>query len=138
MAIWQWFRDWRDKRGALAECAALQHADEALLRDNELNPINQAKHALDRGDLDTAGERWDAARREMPTVIYESDDSLPILLGLKRYEEAEAFVAEGQRRAPRESRWRRDYARIAEARRDFVEAAKRWKDAQTGSGADAA
>jgi tetratricopeptide (TPR) repeat protein len=132
MTIWQWFQDWRNKRNALAEFDALQHADEALLRDNELNPLNQAKKALDRGDLVAAAELWQVARQKMPLVIYESDDSLPILLGLKRYEEAEAFVTEGQRRLPRDFRWRRDSARIAEARGDHIEAARRWREAQSG------
>jgi tetratricopeptide (TPR) repeat protein len=136
MTIWQWFQDWRHKRSALAEFDALQHADEALLRDNELNPLNLAKKAVDRGDLVAAAELWQVARQKMPLVIYELDDSFAILLGLKRYEEAELFVAEGQRRSPRDFRWRRDYARIAEARGDHIEAARRWRGAQSGAPAD--
>lgn len=133
--IWRRLREWRDRRATLRELDAFQRGEERDVIGDQLNPLNLAKLALEREQYDTAGSRWEEARERLPNYIYESEDSLPILLGLRRYEEAEAFVQEGRRRSPRNRRWIADFARIAEHRGDYAEAARRWKRAQ-GRGAD--
>jgi tetratricopeptide (TPR) repeat protein len=130
MAPWRWLRDWRDERSALKELRERQRQDEAELIADELNPLHLAKLALERGEAATAASRWEAARARLPNFIYKSDDSLPLLLGLKKYDEAEALMLEGQRRFPRDRRWLAGLARISEHRGDYPEAVRRWKAVQ--------
>jgi tetratricopeptide (TPR) repeat protein len=130
--IWRWIQDWREQRAALKELKTLERDDEWRLMGDELNPLHQARVALERGQFETAGQRWEDARGRMPNFIYQSEDSLPILLGLKRFDEAEAFMNEGRRRSPRDHRWLKGLARIAYASGDIAEAARRWKAAQSG------
>ena len=133
MTLWSWFRDWREQHSALKELKNLGRKDESTLEANALNPLHLAKLALDTGDNATAAARWQDARSKMPNVIYRSEDSLPILLGLQRYDEAEAFMREGHRRFRHDRRWLPGLAEISERKGDFAEAALRWKAAQAGA-----
>lgn len=128
--LWRRFQDWREQRAVLKELKHRQRQEEAILADDNRNPLYLAKLAVERDQLETASLRWDEARRTMPNVVLESDDSLPILLGLKRYEEAEALMDQGRQHSPRNRRWLRALARIAQHRGDYEEAVRRWKAAQ--------
>jgi tetratricopeptide (TPR) repeat protein len=55
------------------------------------------------------------------------------LLGLKRYDEAEALMRERKRRFPRDQVYLTGLARIAEARGDMAQALKYWEGARDGS-----
>src|SRR5271154_6835983 len=112
----RWFQDWREQRAALKELKKLQRDDEWELMGDELNPLHLAKLAIERDQFETAALRWEDARERMPNFIYESEDSLPILIALKRYEEAEALMREGLRRNRHDRRWLKGLARIAERR----------------------
>jgi tetratricopeptide (TPR) repeat protein len=130
--LWRWFQDWREQRSVLRDLKERQRDDELRLMGDELNPLHMAKLALERDELASAASRWEEARDRMPNFIYESDDSLVILLGLKRYDEAEALMHSGLRRNRHDRRWRKGLAKIAEHRGDFEEAARRWRAAQAG------
>jgi tetratricopeptide (TPR) repeat protein len=130
--LWRWLQDWREQRSVLRELTQHQREDELRLMGDELNPLNLAKLAVERDQLASAATRWEDARERMPNFIYESQDSLEILLGLKRYDEAEALMREGMRRSRLDRRWLKGLARIAERRGDYEEAARRWRAAQKG------
>src|ERR1035441_8792100 len=97
--FWRQLRDWREQRAVLKELRARQREDELELMGDELNPLHLAKLALERDQYATAASRWEDARERMPNFIFQSDDSLTILLGLKRYDEAEALMRAGLRRS---------------------------------------
>jgi tetratricopeptide (TPR) repeat protein len=130
--LWRWFQDWREQRSVLREVQERQRDDELRLMGDELNPLHLAKLALERDQLASAASRWEDARERMPNFIFESPDSLVILLGLKRYDEAEALMREGMQRSRLDRRWRKGLALIAERRGDYEEAVRRWRDAQKG------
>jgi tetratricopeptide (TPR) repeat protein len=132
MTLWRRFQDWREQRSTVKELKALRRADERVLQGDALNPLYLATLALDRGELATAAARWEVARERMPNFIYESEYSLPILLALKRYDEAEALMREGKLRRPRDPRWLMGIAEISEHKGDFAEAAQRWRAARAG------
>jgi tetratricopeptide (TPR) repeat protein len=130
--VWRWFRDWRERRATFKEVNKRQREDESYVARDDLNPLHLARLAVEREMYEGAAARWEEARKKLPNFIYESEDSIPVLLGLKRYEEAEALMAEGQRRSPRDRRWLTGLARIAEHRGDYADAARRWKAVQAG------
>lgn len=109
--VWRWFQNWRERRAALKEMDWLRRQDEIELVSDQLNPLHMATLALDRGDHEAAASRWEEARARMPNFVFRSEDSLPILLGLKRYQEAEALMKEGRARSPRDRRWLMGLAR---------------------------
>lgn len=130
--LWRWLQNWREQRSVLRDLHDRQREDELRLMGDELNPLHLAKLALERDQLASATSRWEDARERMPNFIFESPDTLVILLGLKRYDEAEAVMREGMRRSRLDRRWRKGLALIAEHRRDYEEAVRRWRDAQKG------
>jgi tetratricopeptide (TPR) repeat protein len=124
--LWRWFQDWRDRRSALRTMRESQRADEAVLMDQTQNPLNLAKLSLDRGAEDAATSHWERARLLVPNTVLTSPDSLEILLGLKRYDEAEALMRERQKQISGDRFCSIGFARIAEQRGDVEEALKRW------------
>jgi tetratricopeptide (TPR) repeat protein len=125
--LWRWFQDWRDRRSTLAEIRQLGRADEALLMDQNDNPISLAKRAVEAGNPTEAVAQWDRARLLVPNAVVENPDSLDILLGLKRYDEADALMRQRQKRHPLDRTSLEGLARIAEERGDIAEALKRWE-----------
>jgi tetratricopeptide (TPR) repeat protein len=123
----RWWRDWRIRRAALAEMAHLGWRDEAVLLDQSQNPITLAKLSLAAGELEAAEKQWQTARTLLPKAVLTSGDSVEILLGLKRYDEAEALVRERGKQALGDFNDLTDLARIAEHCGDIPEALKRWK-----------
>lgn len=130
---WRWFRDWRERRSALRDLKLRQREDEDGLASRDPNPIQLTQLALERGELVEAHSRWDQARILLPNVTIESRDSLGILLGLKRYDEAEALMREGWKRFPLDRFYLTGLAIIAEQRGDFQEALKRWEATRDGA-----
>jgi tetratricopeptide (TPR) repeat protein len=107
-----------------------RRAEEAVLMGQNQNPLTLAKASLDRDDLTAAASHWERARALLPTAILKSSDSLDILLGLERYDEAEALMRERQKRFPRDRFCLIGLARIAEQRGPIEEALKRWEFAR--------
>ena len=125
--LWRWFQDWRERRSTLAEMEQLRRADEAVMLDQDQNPISLAKRAVEAGDLPEAVAQWDRARLLMPNAVVEVSESLDILLGLKRYDEADQLMWQRQKRHPGDRVCLEGLARIAEERGDIAEALKRWE-----------
>jgi tetratricopeptide (TPR) repeat protein len=120
-------RAWRERRRTLHELANLQRLDESLLRLDDGNLVSRAKAALDGGDSAAALHYWREALERYPTFAKRSPDALEIELGLKRFDEAEALMLEGRRRAPRDPLYAYGYASVAERRGDTEEAIRRWQ-----------
>jgi tetratricopeptide (TPR) repeat protein len=93
---------------------------------DESNLVNRTKAALSGGDPDAALHYWREALARYPHFARMSRDALEIELGLKRFDEAEALMLEGQRRAPRDPFYANGYASVAERRGDTEEAIRRW------------
>jgi tetratricopeptide (TPR) repeat protein len=125
--IWRWFQDWRDRRAALTELRAVTRRREAQLLDLESNPLRRAADFISRNNFAEAAAQWDLARTLLPNAILESAESLDILCGLKRYDEAEALMRERQKRFPRDRFTLEGLARISESRGDLEEAVERWR-----------
>lgn len=126
MTAWGWLRDWRDRKSAMAGLKERQRDDEAVLMDQNTNPLNLAKLSLDRDDHVTAAAHWERARFLVPHAVLTSPDSLDILLGLKRFDEADALMRERGRRISGDRFHFTGLARVAEQRGDVDEALKRW------------
>jgi tetratricopeptide (TPR) repeat protein len=127
VSVFGWWRDWRDRRAALREIGHLQWRDEAALLDQAQNPINLAKLSVAAGELAEAASEWDRARLLLPNAVMTSKDALDILLGLKRYDEAEALMRERGKRSFVNFDHLTGLAKIAEHRGDDAEALKRWQ-----------
>src|SRR4051812_26897767 len=117
MLLARW-RDWRDRRATLKELQHLQWREETELLDQSQNPINLAKLSLATGEVAEAASQWDRARQLLPNAILESPDSLGILLGLNRYDEAESLMRERDRRGLGGFDYLNGLAQIAEHRGD--------------------
>lgn len=91
-----------------------------------LHPLRRAKVALSLGEREEALQQWQEACTRYPTQTKASHDSLDILLGLERFDEAEALMLERRRLAPGDRFYSEGYAIVAEHRRDWPEAIWRW------------
>lgn len=124
------FRAWRERRHALREFKAMGNLDQQMLALDDSNPLYRARTALNLGDHAEALRCWLDACQRLPEFARTSHDSLGILLGLRRYDEAEALMLAGRKRSPRDSHYSCGYAEIATERNDYAEAAKRWAAAR--------
>ena len=93
---------------------------------DDSNLVNRAKVALAIGDPAAALRFWQEALVRYPRFAKKSPDALEILLGLQRFDEAEALMLEGQEREPRDPFYAEGYALVAERRGDTKEAIQRW------------
>jgi tetratricopeptide (TPR) repeat protein len=135
--LWRRFREWRERRSVLGDMKKLQRDEEAFIAGLELNPIYLANNALASGSIAKAEEYWQQARSLLPNLILTSHEPLWILIGLKRYDEAEALMREALRRFPSDRFYLTGLAHIAEQRGDFAECLKRWDTAGDGPMGDA-
>jgi tetratricopeptide (TPR) repeat protein len=121
--IW---RNWRDRRDLLRE---LRHERADALewtyfkfRDDMI----EALEALTREDLVRATQLWTEARERYPREASKSPLALEVLLGLRRFDEAEAMMKEGRTKSPGDQRFAIGLAEVARARGDHETAVQRW------------
>ncbi|HET7884257.1 MAG TPA: tetratricopeptide repeat protein, partial [Acetobacteraceae bacterium] len=81
---------------------------------------------VEAGDPAAALQYWQQALVRYPAFTRTSHDSLDVLIGLKRYEEAEPLMLEGMKRERHDPFFAQGYARIAEHRGDLETAIERW------------
>jgi tetratricopeptide (TPR) repeat protein len=129
--LWNWFREWHIRRSALRALNRKRLADEQVLAATYPNLIQRARATLRAGDLEQTASLWEEARQKLPNAIVTAEDSLAILLGLKRFDEAEALLRERRRRVLKDRGYIGFYlpgvAQIAEERGEFAKAATQWK-----------
>jgi tetratricopeptide (TPR) repeat protein len=118
-------RTWISRRRALRELEDLQKQEEWSLALDDGNLINRAKVALASGDRTAAQCFWQEALLRYPLFAGSSHDSLEVLLGLQRFDEAEAMMLDAQQRI-RDPFYAEGYAMVAERRGDIEEAIRRW------------
>jgi tetratricopeptide (TPR) repeat protein len=123
--IWRWWQDWRERRAVLRDLKELQRDEEMVLSGQNTNPLNLASLAV-VSDPAEAAAQWERARRMMPDTTLKSEESLDILLGLKRYDEAEDLMRARLKRYPHDGFALTALAKIAEHRGDTEETLKRW------------
>jgi tetratricopeptide (TPR) repeat protein len=125
--VWDWFLEWRDRRSALRSLHDRQQIDEAILMDQNQNPLHLAMLSLSRNNPAETAMQWERAALLMPNAVVTAPESLEILLGLERYDEAEALIRKRAKRIKRDPFCYIGLARIAEQRGDVAEALKRWE-----------
>jgi len=86
---------WAERRRALRELKNLQLKEEWALKFDDGNFLNRAMAAIVADDQVTALQCWQEAVMRYPLFAKKSRDSLDILLGLRRFDEAEALMSEG-------------------------------------------
>lgn len=121
-----WLRDWRERRGILHELQRMTRDESAVLSLDDANPLQRSKMALESGDRDGARHYLKLARERLPGYVVTSQDTITVLLGLGDLDDLEQFTRDGMKRFPRKSQYWEGFAIVAERRRDFAEAAKRW------------
>lgn len=120
------FPSWRERRQTLEEFDTLVQEEERAMASDESNLLRQAQSALAIGDYEKAGRYWDEALVSYPKFARTSQAAPKILLGLGRFEEAEALMVEGRRLHPRNAFYAINYALVAERRGELEEAIRRW------------
>jgi tetratricopeptide (TPR) repeat protein len=121
---------WRERRRAMHDLKGLQRLDEAVLGLDDTNAVNRAKVALEAGNQVAALGFWNEALARYPGFAKGSRDALTIMLGLRLFDDADALMREGVRRAPRDPFYAEGYAQVAERRGDNDEAILRWAQAR--------
>ena len=85
---------WKERRRALRDLGRLQYLDHQVLILDEGNFVNRAKMAMEAGDQTAALQFWQEALMRYPAFAKASHDALPLLIGLERFDEAEALMLE--------------------------------------------
>jgi tetratricopeptide (TPR) repeat protein len=119
-------RTWRETRRALREMNDRQALDDSLAALDDNNALYRAKVAVQVGDKDAALNFWLDARRRFPSYTLRSRDSIDVLLQLRRFDEAESLMLEGQKQFPQEGYYFEGYARVAQEQGNMPEAVERW------------
>jgi hypothetical protein len=112
---------WQARRRALRELKHMQLLEEWTLALDDGNLVNRAKVVLATGDSIAALHLWQKAVQQYPRFTRRSRDSLEILLGLQRLDEAEALMLEGQRREPGDPFYAEGRALVSEHRGDLYQ-----------------
>ncbi|HVC60820.1 MAG TPA: tetratricopeptide repeat protein [Acetobacteraceae bacterium] len=119
-------RAWWERRQALRELSLLQRRDEASIMVDDANPLNRAVVSISLGDNAEALRCWREARERFPRFVRARPESLKVLFGLQRYDEAEELMEEGLKHDPRNPYFAEGMAEAAHRRRDLPEALRRW------------
>ena len=115
------------------EAGQLAHADDLLTEGRQCFPGNIGFHiggawlAHERRDFDAAVERWAKMRAAFPDSPAGYHGGAVSLRDAGRVDDAEALARTATERFPDDSSVADEYARAAFARREFAEAARRWR-----------
>jgi len=116
------WRDWRQRRKILQQLARIQADDSERLRFMVKDELTYALGAVQRGDLRYAIEVWTKLLDRHSADARASPLALPLLIGLRRFEEAEALMRQGQKAHPRDPLYAKGLADIAQAKGDHEDA----------------
>jgi predicted Zn-dependent protease len=95
--------------------------DRFKVKDN----LTYAMAAIERGDQREATELWESSLSRYPNETKSSPLALSVLLGVRRYDEADALMLAGQKKRPNDPFFAKGLAQIAIARHDREEALRR-------------
>jgi tetratricopeptide (TPR) repeat protein len=120
------WRAWRERREILRELkrerAEASERNRFIVKDN----LTYALSALERGDHREASELWAKSLDRYPGDTSTSFLTLPVLIGLRRFDEAEALMRQGRIKYPSEVHFAAGLGEIAQARNDHKLAVERW------------
>jgi tetratricopeptide (TPR) repeat protein len=123
LSVW---REWSERRQILHDI----RRQEANNRERDYfkvkDALTYALSALDRDDQNYATEAWTDLMERYPVVARESPLALRVLIGLRRFDEAEALMRTGQKKHPNDSSFAAGLAEIAHTKHDFGLAIERW------------
>ena len=120
------WRAWSERRQIFREIRHQAADDREQLRFKVKDDLIHVLSALDRGDRKFANEAWAGLMERHAAVTRESPLALKVLIGLKRFDEAEALMRSGQEKHPGDFRYARGLAEVAHEKRDFDTAIERW------------
>ncbi|WP_428486525.1 tetratricopeptide repeat protein [Rhodopila sp.] len=110
------WREWRDRRDILRDLRRQQgdasERDQFKVKDD----LTYALSALERDDPAQATQLWTQSLSRYPRETRNSPLALKVLLGLRRFDEAQALMQEGRTKNPREVYFARSLAEVAQAR----------------------
>jgi tetratricopeptide (TPR) repeat protein len=95
---------------------------------DEDNPVNRTRSALAAGNKATALNLWQDALERYPAFARSAPDAVEIEMGLGRFDEAEALIAEKRQTAPRDPQFAGWYGLLGQRRGDVDEAIRRWAE----------
>ena len=89
--------------------------------------VGRARVAEERGDIETALERWAVVRQKFPGLALGYARTAACLVKAGRMDEADAMLARGIKQSPDDVFCLIEHAKIAEAAGNFEEAVVRWQ-----------
>jgi tetratricopeptide (TPR) repeat protein len=123
LSVW---RDWSERRQILRDIRRQQGDARERDRFKVKDELTYALAGLDRGDRRYATEVWTGLIERHPDVARASPLALRVLIGLRRFDEAEALMRAGQKKYPNDPYFAQGLAEIAHTKRDFDTALERW------------
>ena len=127
------FRNWRDRREAFREMDRERRLNAEHVGFKVNDELAYAIAALREGDRPAAQQIWDAIHRRYPDEVIKSPEATRILMGLHRFDEAEALLKAGEKRHRGHHRFTVSLAELATERAqvsrksaDFDAAIGRW------------
>lgn len=119
VALFSVFRDWQERRQVLQDIRR-RVAAESLLRGAAVeDKLSIAHSAVKRGDNVPALKIWTDMVNRYPVETKASQYAFDILLGLKRFDEAEVMMRQGEKDRPGDPRFLTGLVRIADVKRDW-------------------
>jgi tetratricopeptide (TPR) repeat protein len=112
------WHNWRERRDILRDLRRQQGDVSERLHFKVKDQLTYALSALERADHRRATEIWTSLLETYPREARASILALKVLLGLRRYDEAEALMREGQEADPRASYFAVGLVMVAQARGD--------------------
>jgi tetratricopeptide (TPR) repeat protein len=113
------WRDWSERRQILREIrhqqADQRERDYFTVKDQ----LTHAHTALERSDLTHATDIWASLMEHQPALARQSPLALRVLVGLRRFDEAEALMRTGQKAHPADFNFVKGLAEIALAKHDY-------------------
>lgn len=102
-----------------------QDDDDHRFKSTVKDGLTHALMALQREDHAQATALWTSLSTRHPRIARASPLALDVLLGLRRFDEAEQLMRQGQKKAPGDPHFAKGLALISFSRGDLVETAKR-------------
>jgi tetratricopeptide (TPR) repeat protein len=118
-SIFSALRDWRERREILRDARRRQADRDEQLRFTVRDELELAILCLERGDKPGATSIWERMMEDHPATTKMAPLALKVLLGLRRFEEAEAVMKAGQKKRPNDPFFANGLAEISYAKHDF-------------------
>jgi tetratricopeptide (TPR) repeat protein len=126
-ALVEGFREWRERRGAMADLRRLKRDDAPYKHIDAAQLLENVRTAAFREDPEGTEKAFEALRAHSPEVAISSFQAIRSLVDVGKVELAEAAIQQGLRRFPGTRDLLGFYAQMADRQRDWPEANRRWE-----------